>query len=454
MISLMRYLLPLLLVSCGGAGREITLSVVGVGMADVEAIRADLARLKGVSDVRPGALKDGRAEFRIAYAGDGAALAADLARLGSGLKNVTGFDASSVQVAWGGREAPSAPDPTAASGTAGKATEKFWGASAPVPAPATSGMAGKLAAAAAGPTLAPAPVPAPVAAPAPTPSPAPVQAAPAEKPEEKKEIKVEVKKDPLAYKVHQLEGGTIATFEGWKIQQVPNNEMLVLETHPDGKENDFQMLILATIQSAEEQGKLFEDGPAKLRQLIPTLQPKSEAQKATFGGDEGRVQDWAADVNGRSVKVQTIFIRKKDVAVGLVAFGTDETFKTYGRALGITAQSITVKESPPDPALLGTWHFSSYYSSGTGTSNQFSHTSSRSITVYPNGTFTEVSMSSSNLDSNSGSTSAYLDGGNRGRVVKRGTLLTFTYDNGKVWNTEYKLDGGALLLNGNLWTRQ
>jgi hypothetical protein len=76
------------------------------------------------------------------------------------------------------------------------------------------------------------------------------------------------------------------------------------------------------------------------------------------------------------------------------------------------------------------------------------------MTVYPNGTFTETSMSSSNLNNNAGSTSAYLDGGNRGRVVKRGNTLSFTYDSGKVWNADYKLDGGALVLNGNYWLRQ
>jgi hypothetical protein len=407
----MRYLLPLLLVSCGGPGGDVTLAVGGVTMADVEAIRADLSRLKGVSDVKVGAFKDGRAEFKVRYAGDGTALASDLARLGSGLKNVTGFDAASVQVAWDGKAAP----PPALPG-------------APV---------------AGGPPPAPGAPPA-VAPPAPTPV----------KPDEKKEVQVAVEKDPLAYKVHQLPAGTIATFDGWKVQQVPSNDMLILETHPDGKEHDFQMLILVAIQGEQEQSRLFEEGPAKLKQLIPTLQAKSDAQKATFGGDEARVQDWTAQSNGKALDVQSVIIRKKDVAVAVLAFGNAESFKTYGRAVGITAQSISVKDSPPDPAILGTWHFSKYYSSGAGTSNQFSHSSSRSITIYPNGTFTERSMSSSSLNNNSGSTDAYLDGGDRGKVVRRGTTLTFHYDNGKVWNADYKLDGGALMLNGNLWTRQ
>lgn len=407
-VARMRYLLPLLLVSCGGPGGDLTLAVSGVTMADVEAIRADLSRLKGVSDVKTGAFKDGRAEFKVRYSGDGSALAADLARLGSGLRNVTGFDAASVQVAWDGKAAP----PPASPG-----------------APAAGGP----------PAVAP---------------PAPVKPGENQEGKDVKEVQVEVRKDPLAYKVHQLPAGTIATFDGWKVQQVPSNDMIVLETHPDGKENDFQMLILVAVQNEADQGKLFEEGPRKLRELIPTLQEKSEARKAVFGGDEGRVQDWTAQSNGKTLDVQSVLIRKKDVAVGVIAFGNAESFKAYGRAVGITAQSISVKDSPPDPAILGTWHFSKYYSSGAGTSNSFSHSSSRSITIYPNGTFTERSMSSSSLNHNAGSTDAYLDGGDRGKVVRRGTALTFHYDNGKIWNADYKLDGGALMLNGNLWTRQ
>ncbi len=388
------------LASCGGSGGgDVVLTVSGVAMADLAAIQADLGRLKGVSDVRPGALKDGRAEFKVRYTGDGAALAADLARLGSGLKNVTAFDAAGVQVAWDGKAAP-APV-------------------VDVPPPAKPG-----------------------------------QPAPAAKPEEGKEVKVAVENDPLKYKVHQLEQGTIATFEGWKITQIPNNELLILETHPDGKENDFQMLILLGTQGEREQAKLFEEGPLKLKQVFPALREAGEAKKTSFGGDEARLQDWTIDINGRGMKVQTILLRKKDVAIALLAVFTDETYKTYGRALGITAQSISVKESPPDPGLVGTWALDKYYSSGKGTSNAFSHTSSTSLTIYPNGTFTERSMSSSSLDNSSGSTSAYLDGGDRGKVVRRGSALTFHYDNGKTWNTDYRFDGGALFLGKNMWLKQ
>jgi hypothetical protein len=214
------------------------------------------------------------------------------------------------------------------------------------------------------------------------------------------------------------------------------------------------MLILLGTQGEREQAKLFEEGPAKLKQVFPGLRESGEAKKATFGGDEARLQDWTIDIQGRGMKVQTILLRKKDVAIALLAVFTDESYKEYGRALGITAQSISVKESPPDPGLVGTWALEKYYSSGAGTSNAFSHSSSTSITIYPNGTFTERSFSSSSLNNNTGTTSAYLDGGDRGKVVRRGTSLTFHYDNGKTWNTDYRFDGGALFLGKNMWLKQ
>jgi hypothetical protein len=387
-------------------------------MGDIEAIRTDVSRIQGVSDVRAGQLRDGRATFAVRYAGTGATLAADLARLGSGLKDVTGFDDMSVQVAWGGAPAVSALAPTASTPPAGAAPDRPAEASAADGEPAAT---------------APATDVAPVARPDPS----------------------KVAKDPLAYKVHQLAGGTVATFDGWKIAPLPlEGGWAGMETHPDGKENDFQLLVTAGIPDAQIQANLFEEGARFLQQMIPLMRPSGEPAKTTIGGDEARVQDYALAIQGTAVKVQSLIIKKKDVAVALLAFGTDDAWKTYGRSVMITAQSITIKESPPDPALVGTWTFDSYRSSGTGTSSQFSHSSSRSITVYPNSTFTDSSFSSTNLSETTGSTSAYLEGGDRGRVVKRGTVLSFHYDNGKVWSPEYRLDGGALVLNGTYWFRQ
>jgi hypothetical protein len=382
--------LPFLIAACGPKGADVSLTVSGVAMADLEPIRKELAALAGVGEVRAGQLKEGQATFTVTYAGKGGDLAAKLAS--TSLKNVKGFDDGSVQVAYGG---------------------------------------------------------------APAPSPVPAEAKKEEPKGGKKEIQVEVKKDPLAYKVHQLAGGTIATFDGWKVNPMPGDgTWTVMETHPDGKENDFQMIVSAGTPGPQVMANLFEEARKYLSQMMPGLRPVGDSQKTLIGGDDARVQDYSVVWQGRTLKVQSVIIRKKDVAVSVLALGADDAFKEFGRAVGITAQSITIKEEPPDPALVGTWLLEKYYSSGAGTSSQFSHSSSTSMTLYPNGTFSESSSSSSSLNNNVGNTSAYLDGGNRGKVVKRGTTLSFTYDNGKVWNADYKLDGGALVLNGNYWMRQ
>ncbi|MBI3855802.1 MAG: lipocalin family protein [Planctomycetes bacterium] len=397
------FALPLLLIACGAKGADLTLTVSGVAMADLEKIRGDLSGLKGVSDVRAGVFKVGQAVFTVKFEGKGSDLAARLATLGSGLKNVKGFDDASVQISYGGvEEKPAAVAPAAA----------------PLPAPEK----------------------------------------PAAKPEAKgeaKEVKVEMKKDPLAYKVHQLAGGTIATFEGWKVNALPGDSNWTrMETHPDGKENEFQLIVSAGTPGTQVMANLFEEAAAYLQQGIPGLRPAGEAQKCVIGGDDARLQDYTLEAQGRTLKVQSIIIRKKDVAVSVLAFGTEESFKEYGRSAGITAQSITIKEEPPDRAVVGTWLLEKYTSTGAGTSNQFSYSSSRSMTIYPNGTFSEMSSSSAGLNNSTGRSDAYLTGGDRGKVIKRGNTLSFTYDNGKVWNAEYKLDGGALVLNGNYWLRQ
>ncbi|HUR38273.1 MAG TPA: hypothetical protein VM222_02215, partial [Planctomycetota bacterium] len=246
-----------------------------------------------------------------------------------------------------------------------------------------------------------------------------------------------------------------ATFDNWKVTPVPGDgTWATMETHPEGKENDFQLIVSAGTPGREVMNNLFEEARKFLQQMMPTLKAAGEPQKTTIGGDEARVQDYTIDAQGRKLKVQSIIIRKKDVAISVLALGTDDAFKEFGRAVGITAQSITIKEEPPDARLVGTWLLEKYTSSGAGTSNQFSYSSNRSLTIYPNSTFTESSSTTVGVKDNAGRTDAYLDGGDRGRVVKRGTTLSFMYDNGKVWNTEFKFDGGAVWFGGNFWMKQ
>lgn len=410
--SAMKYFMPiallLCLAACGPKGGDLSLTVSDVTMADVESIRGELSTLKGVGEVKAGAFKNGQVVYTVKFDGKGSDLASRLSSLGSNLKNVKGFDDQSVQVTYGIPVAGGAPSPAA-----------------PAPAPAP------------GPAMAP----------------KPAAANPA--PEAPKEVPVEVQKDPLAYKVQQLPGGTIATFEGWKFTSVGSDGTWIqFETHPEGKENDFQIIITAGTPGPEVMKNLFVVAAQFLQQKAPLAKPAGEAKNTKFGGDDAQVQDYTLEAQGKKLVLQSVVIRKKDVAVSVLGVGTDETFKEYGRAIGITAQSITIKEEPPDPALVGTWLLEKYSSSGAGTSNAFSHSSSRSLTIYPNGTFSETSSSMSSLSNTVGRSEAYLDGGNRGRVVKRGNTLSFTYDNGKVWNTEFKFDGGAVWFGGNLWMKQ
>jgi len=399
--------------ACGPKESELTVTVSGVTMASVEELRGKMSSLPGVSGVLAGAFKDGRAAFTVKYAGKGPELASRLATL-EGLKNITGFDDQSVQAYYGSAVAVS-----------------------PAPAPGTP----------------PAPVLGPTRAPEPKP-PAAVPA-PALAPAAEQEVRVEVKKDPLAYKVQQVPGGSIATFEGWKFQALGSDGTWAqFETHAEGRENDFQILITAGTPGRAVLNNLFDEAAKLMAKLMPAAKAVGEAQKATIGGDEARVQDYTLEAQGRKVQIQAIVIRKKDIAVSVLGIGSEEGFKEFGRAVGITAQSITIKEEPPDPGLVGTWLLEKYSSSGAGTSNAFSHSSSCSLTIYPNGTFSECSSSMSTLSNTVGRTEGYLNGGDRGRVVKRGNTLTFTYDNGKVWNTDFRFDGGAVWFGKNLWMKQ
>jgi len=403
------------LAACGPKASDLAVTVSGVTMASVEEIRGKMSSLPGVSAVEAGAFKDGKATFTVKYAGKGPELASRLATL-DGLKNITGFDDQSVQAYYGSAVAVS-PAPTPVT--------------PPAPVP--------------GPTPTPAPKP-PAATPAPTPPPAPAA---------EKEVQVEVKKDPLAYKVQQVPGGSIATFEGWKFQALGSDGTWAqFETHAEGRENDFQLFITAGTPGREVMNNLFDEAAKLMAKLLPAAKAVGEAQKATIGGDESRVQDYTLEAQGKKMQIQAIVIRKKDIAVSVMGIGSEEGFKEFGRAVGITAQSITIKEEPPDPGLVGTWLLEKYSSSGAGTSNAFSHSSSCSLTIYRNGTFTEHSSSMSTLSNNTGRTEGYLDGGDRGRVVKRGNTLTFTYDNGKIWNTDFRFDGGAVWFGKNLWMKQ
>jgi len=377
----------------------VTLTVSGVSMADVATIQAELGRIEGVKSVKPGAFKDGQAVFELQTGRRGGDLASELAKSASGLKNVKGFDDGSIQVSYDGVSTPVAASPT------------------------------------------PAAAPAPAGAPSPS-----------AKPEEKT---VPGKKDPLAYKMHQLPAGSIALFEGWQIQPVGSDgNWSSFVTCPQGKQNDFQLYIVAGIPDANELAAFFESGPAYVLQQLPFLQRTGESKKCTFGGDEALLDRYQGEANGKKIESTAVYIKKKDVAVGVLGIGTPEAFKEYGRSVEIVAQSITIKDAVLDNRLVGTWTFEKHYFSGQGTSNSFSSTSTRSLTFYPNGSFTDSTGTYASNRDNVGSSMVQAEGGDRGRVSVRGNLLTLTYDNGKTWTGDYAFDGGALKLNGQIYFKQ
>lgn len=394
----MKYILLIafaLAVGCGdgkGGGNQITVTVSGVTMAEVNSARDEIGKMSGVYEVTTGDFKDGTVTFTVRYSGKGQELATEFGKSAGGLKNVKGFNESALSVDFGGAPvtAENKPKPEQP-----KATQ---------PVNANAGR-------------------------------------PKDMP-----------KDPLAYKIKEFSGGSIATFDGWKI--VPaggDGNYSVVDTCPEGREKDFAIRLIAGTPDAGEMENLFQLGPQVVQSWLPGFSRTSNPKELTIAGDPAMTESYEGPgVDGKKKIVRVIYIRKKDVAVGVMGIGTEAGQKEFGRAIDIMAQSITLKESPLEPELLGTWHYSSYKSSGTG-SSQFSYSSATSITIYANGTFSEYHSS----DAGGASTgSMYSENSKRGTVVKRGNLLTFHYDDGKTWTPEYKLEGGGLMLNGTAYFRQ
>jgi hypothetical protein len=183
-----------------------------------------------------------------------------------------------------------------------------------------------------------------------------------------------------------------------------------------------------------------------LLQMIPAARRQGEPKDSTFGGDPARTEDYEAENQGKSLRIRLVMVKKKDVAVAVLAVGLPEAFKTYGRGVEIMAQGVTIKDSPADPELTGTWTRNHSYTSGT-----FSFVSQRSLTFYPNGTFSESTFAGGGGDS----ASAVSKGADRGRVVRRANILTFHYDDGKTTSNEYRIvDGRALKMGGDTYFKQ
>ncbi len=390
MASMKRLAILCLLCSCGASASEINITISGVTASDIAVIQAELQKIPGLTSARAGQFKDGQVTFAVQFAGTGPELAGHLGRSTSGLKNVKSFETAAVLVS-------------------------FDNASTPTPPPATQ----------------------------PTP---PVST----------ERPANLPKDPLAYQIFKFNGGSIAKFDNWNYVPVNTGDgnMIAYDGAPQGREKDFLLRVVMGTPNQQQMQQLFTMGPQYVQQMLSQffqgLQRIGESKMTKYGGDEAMNEEYrGTNLQGTAVKIRCVYIKKKDVAVAVFGIGPEAVHQELGRAIDIVAQSVTLQESPIEAGMTGTWVMNYHNSSGTG-EHRVSTSSAKNLTIYPNGTFTEHGMTSTD---GTRAGHASVEAQNRGRVVKRGNNLTFTYDDGKIWNATYELRGGALILNGNAWFR-
>lgn len=261
-------------------------------------------------------------------------------------------------------------------------------------------------------------------------------------------------KDPLAYKVLEVPGGSVAKFDSWqysKLLTAPN--MVYCDAVPEGRAKDFFLRTCVGTPSAPDMVNLFTVGPqltrAALAQVFgPVFKPVGEPKKCTCGGDEAMVEEYAGDIRGTAYTCRVMYVKRKDVAVAVMAIGTETGFKEFGRAVEIVAQSITLKESTVEPGLLGTWTCEAFSKAGEK-ENQINVAMARSITFFPNGTFSDTAQSGFSGHP----INAMVKGANRGTVVKRGNTLTFHYDDGSTWTPTYEAYSNGLKIDGKCYLK-
>jgi hypothetical protein len=265
-------------------------------------------------------------------------------------------------------------------------------------------------------------------------------------------------KDALAYRVQQIPGGTIAVFDGWKV--APLNlgaNIIAASTFPEGRQSDYILSAAIGTPSKQDLENFFTVGPQLTRQLLaqlsPTFRASGQPKKTKVGGDEALIEEYEGQMNGKKVAARVIYVRRQDVGFAVSGIGTEAGMSEFSRSIEIVAQSITFKESALEPALVGT--FLRSLSSGGGDLNV---SNTRSITIYPNGTFTDSANTVVTGAVKAGQTqtdvNGLVEGAHRGRVIKRGGTLTFHYDNGQTWSAPYEVYSNGMKLDGKLYERQ
>src|SRR5207248_2864400 len=152
-------------------------------------------------------------------------------------------------------------------------------------------------------------------------------------------------------------------------------------------------------------------------------------------------EEYAGTVQGGTrVKASVIYVKKGDLAVVVTGRGTPEAFPKYAPAVETMARSISLKPSSIEPQLAGKWAMNKSVPSGLGAGNAYSK--SEIITIAFDGSFARESTEfSDRLGLGNEQTKST---GGRGKISKRGSLLTFSYDDGRTENSSYELVGDAL----------
>jgi hypothetical protein len=268
----------------------------------------------------------------------------------------------------------------------------------------------------------------------------------------------DAKESKLKYKVEKGPGGTWAAFDGWRAATTTAGGWFTLQTAPRGREKDFALRVSYGTPDKKDLEKLFELGPKVVEKLLPGLKRQGKPTKATFGGDEARVERWEGNSPDKVKRVaRVVYLRKKDVAVAIIGLGTEAGTKELGEAVEITAKSLSFKESPLEKGLAGTWSWSTSSSVGGLTM-----TASKRVTITADGQFTwrnsgvgtgEVRLAAGEVRLE---TTGYLkDGTMKGKVIRRGPVLTFHADDGRRWSLTYRLKGNnGLELGGQLFAKE
>ena len=267
-----------------------------------------------------------------------------------------------------------------------------------------------------------------------------------------------VANDPLAYRVLQFPGGTIAQFDNWVYGQPgAANNVIWCDGAPKGRENEFVLRAAIGTPNAQDQANLFITGPQLIEQLLnqlagPVFRRAGQPTKTTCGGDEAMLLEYQATIKDKRMICRVMLVKRQDIAIAVVGLGTEQGLKEFGRAIEIVAQSISVKEAAIEAGLIGTWVVENYVRLDPAKvgDQPFNLSQSRSVTIYPNGTFADTA----NTGFSGQDVTGLAKGGSRGKVVKRGNVLTFRYDDGTTWSAPYELYSNGLKLDGKIYLKQ